>query len=213
MKRWKEGVPWLFLGLFVLVVSRGKVVLWLVLYAASLPLVYFFGRIYCGYVCPMNTVMKISEKLAKGLRWTPEEAPKWLESGRFPWITLVASAALMIFSRAVLHKNIPILLLWLVISFGVTLRYKPSVFHNLICPFGVLQKVFSGKPFYTHEVDKAGCIGCSLCEKVCPSEAILVLKADHKAEIQRSLCLQCGSCVGVCPKDTIAYHRSGDRKQ
>ncbi|HHX22667.1 MAG TPA: 4Fe-4S binding protein [Thermoanaerobacterales bacterium] len=48
-----------------------------------------------------------------------------------------------------------------------------------------------------------GCIGCKLCEKVCPSEAIKVNSIDKKAEIETSQCLQCTYCQKVCPKDAI----------
>ena len=47
----------LFLALFIFLLTNGKVMLWLALFGASLVAALIFGRIYCGYVCPMNTLM------------------------------------------------------------------------------------------------------------------------------------------------------------
>ncbi len=48
---------------------------------------------------------------------------------------------------------------------------------------------------------KAGCIGCSLCEKNCPNEAV---KVDHYlATIDPEKCVGCGICLEKCPKKII----------
>ena len=113
----------------------------------------------------------------------------------------------MLLAQKLLDKNISILLIWLVVSALITLRYNPAVFHNLICPFGPLQKVFGRFAKFSEKVNKESCIGCKLCEKVCPSEAIEVKSTDKKAEIETSICLQCTNCQQVCPKDAIHYSK------
>ena len=54
------------------------------------------------------------------------------------------------------------------------------------------------------EVMKAcsvGCIGCSICAKNCPSEAIEV--SDNLAKIDYEKCIECGTCLEKCPKKAI----------
>ena len=188
-------------------IARGKMMLWLGLFATSLLAALIFGRVYCGYACPMNTLMIPTEWISKKLKLQSSKKPKWLKSGKFAWFSLIGSIALMLVFRIVLDKNIPILLIWLGIAVLLTLRYKPAVFHNLICPFGAIQKVFGRFAKFSEKVNKESCIGCKLCEKVCPSEAIEVKSIDKKAKIETSLCLQCTNCQQVCPKNAIHYSK------
>lgn len=207
MKYIISAIRILFLALFLFLVLNGKMMLWLALFAVSLIVALLFGRVYCGYVCPMNTLMIPTEWLSKKLKLQTDKSPKWLRSGKFAWFALIGSIAVMLLAKKILHKNIPILLIWLVVSILITLRYNPAVFHNLICPFGAIQKVFGRFAKFSEKVNKESCIGCKLCEKVCPSEAIEVKSIDKKAKIETSLCLQCTNCQQVCPKNAIHYSK------
>lgn len=195
----------LFLILFLFLIANGNMMLWFGLFAVSLAVALIFGRVYCGYACPMNTIMVPVEWLSKKLKFQRETPPKWLRSGKFAWVALAISIIAMLLFKKIWHVNLPILLIWLVISVLITLRYKPAVFHNLICPFGVLQQFFGRFARFTKKVNDKNCIGCKLCEKVCPSNAIVVTKEDKKAVINIPLCLQCNNCQQVCPKDAIHY--------
>ncbi len=197
----------LFLALFIFLLANGKVLLWLALFAVSLVAALIFGRVYCGYACPMNTLMIPIEWLSKKLKLQTADTPKWLKNGYFTWITLGISVAVMLLSKRLLHVDLPILPFWLVMSILITLRYKPAVFHNLICPFGALQRSFGRFARLSEKVDKDACVGCKLCEKACPSNAIVVSSGNKKAVINTALCHQCIKCQQVCPKDAIHYSK------
>jgi NADH:ubiquinone oxidoreductase subunit F (NADH-binding)/NADH:ubiquinone oxidoreductase subunit E/Pyruvate/2-oxoacid:ferredoxin oxidoreductase delta subunit len=55
-------------------------------------------------------------------------------------------------------------------------------------------------------IDPTACVGCSLCRKVCPAEAIT---GQHKGQhvVDSSACVRCGSCFEVCPGKVTAVHR------
>ncbi len=54
------------------------------------------------------------------------------------------------------------------------------------------------------EYDKESCIGCQLCVKVCPSEA-LIFKEDRTVRHHINRCTFCGQCVDICPTSSFDF--------
>ena len=52
--------------------------------------------------------------------------------------------------------------------------------------------------------DTGACILCGICQKRCPTGAIVVDKPARTWSIDRFRCVQCGSCVRECPKQCLA---------
>jgi Na+-translocating ferredoxin:NAD+ oxidoreductase subunit B len=60
-------------------------------------------------------------------------------------------------------------------------------------------------------IDEDWCIGCTLCVKACPTDAILGLN-KHMHTVIEPYCTGCELCVPVCPVDCIALvDASGER--
>ena len=195
----------LFLALFLFLIVTGHMLLWFALFAVSLLLAPIFGRLYCGYACPMNTLMIPTARISSKLYLQSQNTPRWLAHGYIPWVALVASAAVMLLSRRFLHADLPILLVWLVLAVLVTFRYRPAVFHSFICPFGVLQKTVGRFALLSKRVMIDACVGCRACERVCPSGAVSVRAETGKAVINPGRCHQCAECRTACKKDAITY--------
>jgi polyferredoxin len=203
----------LFLIIFLLLVTRGAMVMWLGIFGVTMILALLLGRIFCGWICPMNTVMLPTEWLSKKLNLQTKDAPNWLKSGVIPWIMLFIMIATMIFAKRMFGVQIPILLYLVIFSVIVTLRYKPEIFHNYICPFEPLQNLTGKFALFTEKVNHVQCIGCKLCETVCPSEAVKVSKKSKKANINPGLCHQCFNCQLICPENAISYGRKASGNQ
>lgn len=52
------------------------------------------------------------------------------------------------------------------------------------------------------EFDYEKCVGCTLCSKVCPTDAIRF--ADKKPVLEMENCVGCSSCVEHCPKEAVS---------
>ncbi len=74
-------------------------------------------------------------------------------------------------------------------------EYLAHIGEEKMCPAGVC------RPLVTYEVTK-DCIGCQICAKRCPVEAIE--GANKKLHIiDQEACISCGICYEVCPVDTV----------
>jgi formate hydrogenlyase subunit 6/NADH:ubiquinone oxidoreductase subunit I len=52
-------------------------------------------------------------------------------------------------------------------------------------------------------VNKNKCIGCGICTRKCPANAIIM--KDNKAEIDMEKCIRCGKCHEFCPQNAIRH--------
>ncbi|MBR1444278.1 MAG: RnfABCDGE type electron transport complex subunit B [Firmicutes bacterium] len=57
-------------------------------------------------------------------------------------------------------------------------------------------------PKATKDNCSIGCMGCKICEKNCPSDAVHI--TDFLAKVDYDKCTQCGVCTGKCPTKAIA---------
>jgi len=53
-----------------------------------------------------------------------------------------------------------------------------------------------------YKVDVSHCIGCGVCEEICPESAIKLTKAEV-ARIDPKKCVSCGACADICPQEAI----------
>ncbi|MGM0508086.1 MAG: 4Fe-4S binding protein [Fusobacteriota bacterium] len=195
----------IFLLIFTFLFFNNKINLWILIFIAFLILTPLLGRVYCSWICPMNTVMIPTEWISKKLNIQSKTTPKGKLFKILPWLMLALLIGSMLFLRRNLGIEIPILLYLVGFSIIITLRYKPRLFHNKICPFGALLKTAGKISFLSHTVDKEKCIGCKKCETVCPTGAISV--NDGKANIDKEMCHQCLNCLEICPVNAIEYTR------
>jgi formate hydrogenlyase subunit 6/NADH:ubiquinone oxidoreductase subunit I len=82
---------------------------------------------------------------------------------------------------------------------------KPATYRY---PFVKVETVdkFRGKLKF----DKEKCIGCMICVRDCPSDAIEIEKIGekkYKSIVFLDRCIYCGLCVELCPKDALENTR------
>lgn len=197
-----------FLLLFGFLMVTGRFQLWLIIYIAGVILSPFFGRIYCGYVCPMNTVMRPVQKFSRKIGLQRTQVPSWLESPKLPFVVLALTLLGMVVGRRMFDRQLPMLSILFLLSIVVTLFVKSPVWHNGLCPYSILLRLGGKFARYGKHVDHTVCVGTRHCTKVCPSGAITVDGSSKKATIDPALCHQCEACSSVCPMHAISYQKT-----
>lgn len=60
----------------------------------------------------------------------------------------------------------------------------------------------------TPRIDGAKCVGCGICAKSCPGQAIAMTAPGKKARISQKACIHCYCCHELCPQKAVELHQS-----
>lgn len=60
----------------------------------------------------------------------------------------------------------------------------------------------------TPRIDGAKCVGCGICAKSCPGQAIAMTAPGKKARISQKACIHCYCCHELCPQRAVELHQS-----
>ncbi len=191
-----------FLILFIFLFVSGKIQLWMGLFLVGIITSFIFGRIYCGFVCSINTAMNGITWVKKKLRIKNLRIPRFLTS---PWVryaTLGLFAALFIFIM-VTGKKLPVLPALFLIGVLLTFLFPEELWHRYLCPYGTILSLSSLKTKHTMNIDANQCNNCGVCRRVCPTKAIEKKEDYHK--IIRNECIVCMECERSCRRNAISY--------
>lgn len=188
--------------LFLILIALGKVQIWMAIFGIGLLLSTYFGRFYCGYICPINTGMALiddnANKNQRKRRSVPEVFKKaWT---RYGILVLFLGTMIMVFKTG---KKLPVLPVLFGLGIIITIFYKPEFWHRYLCPYGTLLSIFSKFNKRSYMVANENCIKCRKCVRACPSDAILWEGKEEYPTIIENECLLCGKCKEVCPTDAI----------
>jgi polyferredoxin len=190
-----------FLGLFLFLVSTGNVRLWMGLFLGSVLVSFLFGRIYCGWVCPINTVLGPLTALKRALHIKEIPIPRMLAK---PWTRILF---LLLFLAAFgftakTGKKLPVLPVLAVLGIATTILFPESFWHRYLCPYGSILSVSSKSARIGMKIDADKCNNCNACSNVCPA---LAIEKREKHVIRKTDCLACMQCQRVCKQGAITF--------
>ncbi|QWR78219.1 4Fe-4S binding protein [Candidatus Magnetomonas plexicatena] len=203
------------------------------LVASILTVTFFFGRLWCGHICPVGGLPELTGRFI----------PRWLKIN-FSWMNapafrygyfaiFILASVLGVGSIACKLCNfrvIPFLtgapfegayVAYLSSSMGIAgiatvlvtgvLAKGGRAYCNLLCPVGAVDGFINliGTRFGFNKkiiTDKSQCNGCGNCVKAC---IVWARKLDEqgKAETNRLSCMTCLKCTYVCSEGAIRYGR------
>ncbi|HKL60013.1 MAG TPA: 4Fe-4S dicluster domain-containing protein [Sphaerochaeta sp.] len=200
----QRSIQVLFLAFFVVLAINGKIQMWMGIFVLSALASLIFSRFYCGWLCPINTVLKPLTWTKKKLHIKSFKVPAFLKKAWVRIGMLVLFLGILAFTLKT-GKKLPVLPISVALGFVLTLFFPEELWHRHLCPYGVILSLPSRKAMYGMKIDQDTCIKCGKCSKVCPSAAIT--KEEKKYSITKNECLVCRACAEVCPVDAITYHK------
>jgi len=203
MKKYIQGIlQTTFLALFIILFLKGKVQAWAGLLLLGIAASFLLGRIYCGWICSINTALAGVTWLKKKLHIKSASVPKFFLKSWVRYLTLGIFIAVFIFS-AVTGKRLPVLPALFAIGILITFVYPEELWHRYLCPYGTILQLSSARSKHGMQIDKSLCNNCGSCSSVCPAKS--VVKSEEKHMIQKPDCLVCMKCVTRCKKGAISY--------
>ncbi len=192
----------IFLALFLILLSRGLIQIWVALFVLSMVGALFLGRFYCGWICPIQTLMRLPEWLREKSGGRALKAPSLFNRPGTRVASLGIFFALFAFSM-VTGRRLPVLPALVVAGVALTLFFPASLWHRHLCPYGTLLSLPGKHSRRGLTIIQEDCISCGACREVCPAEAIITDGASYR--IDQANCLLCMRCTRACPSGCIQY--------
>lgn len=197
-------------GVLFLIGAGGRAA-WLWWFVALLPLTYFFGKVWCGWVCHLGALQELLHRPGRFNFLASAGAQRVMRYMRIGVIVgLVAQLAITHhlwwkevdpFKAAfnlMATNSISWVLLGVLLVSSVVL-FRP--FCKALCPVGLVLGWVSKLPYAAGINAKPGCIGCKSCSGSCSSHA---LTWDQKTVVlDRQECIACGECLDACKLNAL----------
>ena len=191
------------------------------------------GRVFCGWVCPVNLILELIEFMAHKVRALIHQKTgggndKSDPSSVSPWITKISRRTKILISVGVLALcavcGIPVfelvspvgavfrglvlgayLGIWTLLAIVLLELFFPGrLWCRKLCPLGGFYQAIGRFGFFSVKA-KSGCIACNACKQVCIADPSILdpIIMDADVVVRSGDCMLCGKCLNVCPKNLL----------
>lgn len=179
------------------------------------------GPVWCGWLCPINTLGEVSSWIRKQIQALGLDLPDYQITRQTKYALLVAGiGSALVFQITIFPYLLPYVLFsreMFRIIFFHTMGYGALIlgvifladvfvwrrgFCRYLCPGGATLSILGSSRLINIERDKYNCIsGCVECEEVCEPGMKPYLD-DEGIGVD---CTNCGKCIANCPGDALEY--------
>ena len=188
-------------------------------------LTIFFGRVFCGFFCPLGAISEWIRALGKKL-WIkkdvelPDRLDKYLRYVKYIVLIVIIyfsfRATALVFDAydpfsafAHLGNEFEALIFaYSMLAFVViTAFFSKGRRCRYLCPLGAFFGLLKKLSFSKLKRDNNTCISCGICRKSCPAN----LKIKTADQITHPDCISCMECVNDCPKNSLDMYILGKK--
>lgn len=189
----------------------------------------FFGRLFCGYVCPAGGLQECAFSVNDK---TPKQG--WKNYIKYIiWVVWIAAIAFCYINKGKVIKidffyqtehgiSVSNIYCYIIYYVVILIMLLPSVIFGkrIAChyfcwmaPFMVIGTKIRNMlhlPGLHISADPSKCISCKQCNKNCPM-SLDVVHIVQSGKCENSECILCGACVDSCPKKVLQYKIKNDK--
>jgi len=205
----------------IMVSTKTILISWIVSGLTIIVIIVFFGRFFCGWICPVGMILEYSHLVTEKNK-RRVLGGLWINHEKFAVILAVLAAGLIfnfiipylfsppgiiyrtmisVITHGVIGVDLLILALIFIIDI-VAIRYGRT-WCNTLCPLGITISSLSFINLVKPKIDQKVCsdfeFNCLYCEKICPMH-IPLTRADTRAMMD---CNKCLKCWANCPVNAI----------
>lgn len=179
------------------------------------------GRVFCGWICPINFLSELSDRLLAMFRPGVPHQDRWLLFREMLWIalglelllSLVLGAPIFVFLSppGLVGRELMLMVFFqtlalegIIIIVVLALNLVTRRFYcRYLCPLGGLLALLGARRNLRVEKLSHGCTGCGDCDRACP----LGLEASNAGGTS-VYCWNCGNCVDACAHQRLHFQLS-----
>jgi len=194
----------------------------LIALSVMLVLTIFLRTVFCGWICPLGTGFDLLRGVGKWFgslsiikpihrkykRWVKrnqyvlakiDHNARYLRYAFLLWILQAAFLGIVSIKNGDEHGIISVL--YLLIALGIMGLFVERSWCKYACPVGAVLGVFSKLSPTSVTRNKASCIDCKICSRVCPMN----IDVANLSRVRGIDCQTCVKCVDACPvNDALA---------
>ncbi len=188
----------------------------------------FYGRVFCGYLCPLGTMQEALFSLRSPKYCRSHRVPYFYETrfARIKYIILLITSMLSITGIAYIFirlcplyaismlPRLAIPGLSVLILIAIAGFYLERFWCRYLCPYAALLNLFqmlgSFVGFKRRKISRnlERCVDCGICDLCCPMN----LHITEQEFVQSCDCIHCNICAAKCPKPgTICCQKETER--
>lgn len=210
---------------------RGIVTSSLLFVGAAAVAAFFFGRVFCGWICPGGAVQELliqaNDRRVPGGRYDLIKygiAAAWLAAIIIFFVQAGGILAVrpLFGIKGGFSLGTPVSYIMFYVAMGGMVVLSLAAGRRPFCHYGCMLAPFmiagryaakiAGTPHLHLEADSEKCIDCRLCTKNCPM-SLDVNAMVRSGDMFSPECISCGACVDVCPKKVISFSGAPLKKQ